>query len=136
LAKESLWSTLSDYPDAKERLIMRGKQLLIDQKLVDETTLEEAEMMSRMPERGTQTSWPEDKPLALEAGNLPDEVKRIIKEMEELQHRLHEIVSEMQASNCIGNDVTFPNPALPAPTTAPPSVTVRKSIIMRLTNTL
>ncbi|XP_064634821.1 cyclic nucleotide-gated cation channel alpha-3-like [Lineus longissimus] len=137
LAKEALWSTLSDYPDAKERLIMRGKQLLIDQKLVDEKTLEEAEITSRLPERGTQTSWlDENKPLALEAGNLPDEVKRIIKEMEELQLKLHKIVCEMQAKKYIGSDVTFLRQTLPVSMQAPPSVTVKKSIRMRLTNTL
>ncbi|XP_074660482.1 cyclic nucleotide-gated channel alpha-3-like [Tubulanus polymorphus] len=88
LSKEDLWKTLSDYPDAKEKLIQRGRQLLIDQKLLDEREEDERLMREEKAAKAREASAAKaaklEEELKFNPDDIPGEVRKLMMELDGL----------------------------------------------------
>lgn len=77
LSKQDLWDVLEDYPDAKEMLIDRGKQILVKDCLLDEEAL-------RIAQR--------------EKEKLEDKCSRLEQNLDNLHTRFARLLAEYSAS--------------------------------------
>lgn len=91
LSKQDLWDVLEDYPEAKEMLIERGKQILLKDGLLDEDALRNAQ---RERERL------EDKYARLEQNldNLHTRFARLLAEYSASQKRIKQRIYALEKS--------------------------------------